>query len=104
MCENFLGNNKSYDYDGHVEELLSVYKDIGCNMSLKVHFFHSHLDFFPENLGPVSNEDGERFHQDNTKVKRRFSGKWNASMLVEYCWFLVRETPTSGYKRKASTK
>ena len=32
-------------------------------MSLKIHFLHSHLDFFPENLGDVSDEHGERFHQ-----------------------------------------
>jgi hypothetical protein len=28
-------------------------------MSLKVHFLDSHLDFFPENLGAVSDEHGE---------------------------------------------
>ena len=33
-------------------------------MSLKMHFLHSHLDFFPSNLGEVSDEQGERFHQD----------------------------------------
>lgn len=104
VCENFLGNNKSEDYVTHVEELLSAYKAMGCNMSLKVHFLHSHLDFFPENLGAVSDEHGERFHQDIAKFERRFSGKWNASMLAEYCWFLGRETSTSGYKRKTSTK
>jgi hypothetical protein len=104
VCENFLGNNKSEDYVTHVEELLSAYKTMGCNMSLKVHFLHSHLDFFPENLGAVSDEHGERFHQDIAKFERRFSGKWNASMLAEYCWFLGRETSTSGYKRKTSTK
>jgi hypothetical protein len=26
----------------------------GCNMSWKVHFLESHLDFFPENLGEMS--------------------------------------------------
>jgi hypothetical protein len=33
-------------------------------MSLKVHFLNAHLDYFPENLGAVSEEQGERFHQD----------------------------------------
>jgi hypothetical protein len=32
---------------------------MGCNMSLKVHFLDSHLDFFPENLGAVSIEHVE---------------------------------------------
>lgn len=104
VCENFLGNKKSVDYVTHVEELLSAYRAMGCNMSLKVHFLHSHLDFFPENLGAVSDEHGERFHQDIAKFEKRFSGRWNASMLAEYCWFLVRETSASEYKRKANTK
>ncbi|GFT65630.1 hypothetical protein TNCV_3339121 [Trichonephila clavipes] len=33
-------------------------------MSVKVHFLHSDLDYFPESLGAVSEEQGERFHQD----------------------------------------
>ncbi|KRZ85086.1 putative ATP-dependent RNA helicase DDX23 [Trichinella sp. T8] len=31
---------------------------------LKLHFLHSHLDFFQQNLGDVSEEQGERFHHD----------------------------------------
>lgn len=31
-------------------------------MSLKLTFRRSHLDFFRENLGDVSEEHGERFH------------------------------------------
>ena len=38
-------------------------------MSIKKHFFHSHLDRFPENLGDVSNKQGERFHQDIKVIK-----------------------------------
>jgi hypothetical protein len=29
-------------------------------MSMKIHFLHSHLRFFPENLQAVSDEKGER--------------------------------------------
>jgi len=47
-----------------MQELLTSYKTMGCNMSLKIHFLESHLDFFPETLGEVSDEHGERFHQD----------------------------------------
>ena len=83
---NFLSNRKSDDYVVYVEELLSAYKAMGCNMSLKVHFLPSHLDFLPENLRAVSDEHRERFHQDITQFEKRFSGKWNASMLTEYCW------------------
>jgi hypothetical protein len=51
-------------------------------MSLKVHFLGSHLDFFPENLGAVSDEHGERFHQDIYKMEKRYQGKWSLSMLA----------------------
>ena len=64
VCDNFLGNHRSEDYVQVVNDLPSHYHDMGCNMSLKVHVLHSHLDFFfVENLD-VSDEHGERFHQD----------------------------------------
>ena len=46
-------------------------------MSLKIHFLHSHLDFFPEDCGAVSDEHGERFHQDISSMEKRYQGKWN---------------------------
>ena len=44
-----------------MQDLLTSYKAMGCIMSLNIHFLESHLDFFPENLGEVSDEHGERF-------------------------------------------
>ena len=40
-------------------------------MSLKLHFLHDQLNFFPPNLGAVSDEHGERFHQDIALFERR---------------------------------
>ena len=37
-----------------VADLVISYKANGCNMSLKMHFLDSQLDFFPQNLGAVS--------------------------------------------------
>jgi hypothetical protein len=56
-------------------------------MSLKVHFLGSHLglDFFPENLGAVSDEHGERFLQDIYNMEKQYQGKWSLSMLADYC-------------------
>ena len=67
---------------------------MGCNMSLKVHVLHSHLDFFAENLGDVSDEHGERFHQDISVMKKLFIGKWNPGMLADYCWNIIKEDNT----------
>ncbi|GBN41206.1 hypothetical protein AVEN_65472-1 [Araneus ventricosus] len=70
-------------------------QDFGCNMSLKIHFLDSHLYFFPDNCGQVSDEQGERFHQDIANMEKRYQGNWSTGMLAEYCWTLVRDLPTS---------
>ncbi|UYV81448.1 hypothetical protein LAZ67_20001231 [Cordylochernes scorpioides] len=59
----------------------------------KIHFLHSHLDFFPDNLGAVSDERGERFHQDISSMEKRYQGKWSPGMLADYCWTLKRGVP-----------
>ncbi|UYV69549.1 CLCN3 [Cordylochernes scorpioides] len=41
-------------------------------MSLKIYFLDSHLDFFPDNLSAVSDERGERFHQDISSMEMRY--------------------------------
>jgi len=33
-------------------------------------------------------------------MEKRCRGKWNPNMLTDYCWTLVRETPTDDYKRQ----
>jgi hypothetical protein len=72
-------------------------------MSLKVHFLGSHLDFLPENLGAVSDEHGERFHQDIYNMVKRYQGKWSLSMLADYCWTLKRDVPQATYSIKSTT-
>ena len=66
-----------------MQDLLTSYKVVGCNISLKIHFLKSQSDIFPENLGEVSDEDGERFHQDIMTMEKRYQGKWASNMLVK---------------------
>ncbi|UYV64209.1 hypothetical protein LAZ67_2007040 [Cordylochernes scorpioides] len=61
---NFLVIVKAENYNDIVNDPLLSYKALGCNMSLRIHFLHLHLDFFPDNLGAVRDEHGEMFHQD----------------------------------------
>ncbi|UYV68033.1 hypothetical protein LAZ67_5002872 [Cordylochernes scorpioides] len=75
VCKIFLGSVKVENYRDIVNDLLLSYKALGCNMSLKIHFLHSHLDFFPDNLGAVSDEHGERFHQDISSMEKRYQGR-----------------------------
>ncbi|UYV62956.1 hypothetical protein LAZ67_2002615 [Cordylochernes scorpioides] len=101
VCKNFLGSVKVENYRDIVNDLLLSYKALGCNMSLKIHFLHSHLDFFPDNLGAVSDEPGERFHQDISSMEKRYQGKWSPAMLADYCWTLKRDLPQAKYRRKS---
>lgn len=68
-----------------------------------MHFLHSHLDYFPANLGAVSDEHGERFHQDISVMENRYQGKWSSIMLADYCWTLKRDVPEVQYRRKSYT-
>jgi len=45
--KNFLGNHKAANYQDVTQDLLISYKAMGLNMSLKIHFLESQLDFFP---------------------------------------------------------
>jgi hypothetical protein len=101
VATNFLGNNKADNYKELVEDLLLSYEELGCNMSLKIHFLHSHLDFFPENCEALSDEHGKRFHHDIAAMDKRYQGKWSSSMLADYCWTVTRDSPGPPYKRQA---
>ena len=48
--------------------ILTCFEALGYLMSLEVHFLHSHLEFFPTNLGDMSEEHGERFHQNRSHL------------------------------------
>jgi hypothetical protein len=63
VSTGLLGKVKTANFRQLVEDLLNSYEKLWCNMSLKMHFLHSRLDFFPPKCA-VSDEDGERFHQD----------------------------------------
>ena len=66
VVTGFLGNKRNANYTELVENLIHLYRRLGCRMSIKLYFLHSHLDFFRSNLGAVSEESGE--------VSSRYSG------------------------------
>ena len=70
--EQIFWNTKSSNYKELVKNLLCAFKKLGFNMSVKIHFLHTHLDYFPENLGAMSEEQGERFHQDIKTMEKRY--------------------------------
>jgi len=102
VVSKFLGNTKDPDYKSIVADLMKNLQLLGCNMSIKLHFLNAHIDYFPENLGSLSEEQGERFHQDIKEMERRYQGRWDVSMMADYCWCLKRETEKHSYKRKSN--
>ena len=73
-------------------------------MSIKVHFLHSHLHFFSSNLGVVSEEQGERFYKDLKIMETRYQGRWDCSMMADYCWSLKRDCHQSDEPRRKTRK
>ena len=101
MVQEFLGNTKASNYRYLVNVMLRNFQALGSRMSIKFHYLFSHLDYFPENLGHVSEEQRERFLQDN-KIRdggRRYQGRWDAHTMSDYCWTLIRDCTEQSYKR-----
>ena len=104
VFHNFFGNKRADNYIELVEELLLSLQDLGCRMSIKVHYLHSHLSEFPANLGDVSEEQGEHFHQDVKVMEERYQDRWNCNMMADYCWSLMRDIPYTVHKRLATKR
>ena len=73
--KNFLGNYRADNYKEILNNMLGYFMILGISMSIKVHFLHSHLDRFPENLSDVSYEQSKRFYQDINKMEGRYQKK-----------------------------
>lgn len=94
VVQNFPFNNRAENDAELVSNMLAEYQELGCRMQLKMYFLHSHLDFLPPNLGDVSDENGERFHQYIVTMETRYQGHFKPNMMGDYCWFL-QQTLTS---------
>jgi hypothetical protein len=57
-------------------------------MSLKIHFLKCHLHVFPEDIGKISDEHGERFHQTISTIEHRYVGRSDERMMGDFCWLL----------------
>lgn len=66
--------------------ILDSYKKLGYLMNSKLHYLHSHIDYFSQNLGDFSEEQEERFHQDIKKMEKGYQGRWDVKMMADNCW------------------
>ena len=68
-----------------VETMLANFQALGAWIGIKLHNLFCHLDHFPENLGDMSEEQGERFHQDIKVMEEKYQGRWNTHKMEDYC-------------------
>ena len=52
-----------------------------------------------ENLGDVSDEQGERFLQDISDMEVHYQSHWDATMLADYCWSIKRDDARASHSR-----
>jgi hypothetical protein len=58
VATGFPGTVQAVNFRKLVESLISSYEKLSSNVSLKMHFVHSHLDSFQVNCGAVIDEHG----------------------------------------------
>ena len=99
-----FGRNKNSEiYVEILEELVSTYRASGCNMSLRLHFLQSRLDFFPGNMGAVSDEHVEKFHQDISRTNIYIYIHiyiYRAANVTQICWLITAECLHGRYQQK----
>ena len=67
VVSKFFGSTEDSDYKTIVENMFACFEALGYHLSLKVHFLHAHLYYFPQNLCDMSEEHCELFHQQDIK-------------------------------------
>lgn len=104
VCSGFLGNHRDGNYKELIGNMMTSFKQLEINVTVKMHTLLCHLERFPPNLGHFSDEQGERAHQDLMSIESRFKGKNNAHALGSYCWELVRQTDPDMHNRQSTSK
>lgn len=103
VINNFLGVHKAHNFKEIVKDMISAFADLKVLMSLKIHMLHNHIDssYFADNLGEVSDEHGEKFHQEMLGMEIRYKGKDTVAMLAEYCWSVKLDDLDTSYTRRS---
>ncbi|GBO33272.1 hypothetical protein AVEN_105594-1 [Araneus ventricosus] len=75
------GEGETAPFRGSIRESLGENNPAGL---------YNHFADFPKNTGAVSDEQGERIHQDFKVIKARYQGRWDVHMMADYCWSIKR--------------
>ncbi len=55
-------------------------------------------------LGDLSDEQGERFHEDLKTMKERHQERWDKHVVADYCWSIKQDCPEEVHRRKSKRK
>lgn len=92
-------SNMLINYTELINNRLTAFRNLGCSMSMHIHYTFSRMNRFPENLCSMGGKQGKRFHQDMWKMKTRFQGRRDAVMMVDYYWNLKRNLSVAEHSR-----
>jgi hypothetical protein len=74
ICNDLLGNHKATDYQDVVQDLVTPYQAMGCNIE-SIFWSHTWI-FFPQKILVKSvMKHSERFHQDIMVMEKRYQDK-----------------------------
>ena len=91
----FWGTHETENYRDMVADLVQSYKAVGCNVSLEGHFLVCHLDFFPADIGTVSDELVERLHHNISTMRKQYQAMVSPIVLADYYWTFRRDVSQS---------
>ena len=76
VVTNFLRNHQSAEYEKEIEEPLKSFHQLGAQMSVKLHFLWSHLDYFLKNCRDLSKD------QDICFMEECYQGQWDVTFSL----------------------
>jgi len=104
VVDIFVGKHKAPNYKTLVENMHKTFRNMGCNMTLKLHFLLSHLVPLPQsNRSDICDAHTERLHQDISTMEKWYQESWRPIMLANYCWQLERNSSYIQEESKCKT-
>ncbi|XP_014779612.1 uncharacterized protein LOC106875835 [Octopus bimaculoides] len=102
VAKRFLGNRREGNYKELMEKLIKAYKDMDCNMSLKIHFLDSHLDIFRRAVGQLVTNIMKGFPKifQPWKSGTRVNGTQQCLQTITGHWQEMIHQPTLSVKQK----
>ena len=103
ICSGFHGNPPYHiTYPACIENLLNLTRILGAECHSRFIFYiltstssHQTLD------QSVSDEHGETFHKNITKMENKYQGNWNPSIMGNLCWLFLYDIPETKYTRSS---